>query len=144
MQLKALDKPTDVTESEAPRTLGQLQCSEGQARVLRRHGYDPFDFNGKTASAKIDAIAKNGWKRLEQDGPLGTKPPEPEKSEPVFLGDRLTQKEIDFLAKYHYPRALLEQVHKDEGRRIKLRIIKNGFKPLAITDQDHPKNWKPL
>ena len=143
MGLKALNKPTDVSEIEAARILGQPQCSQDQARVLRRHGYDPFDFTFRTASAKIDEIAKNGWKRPEKDGPPGTKAPEPKKSEPVFLGDRLSEKEINFLAKYHYPRVLLERVHQDEGRRIKLRIINNKFKPLPPEDPDHPKNWKP-
>lgn len=41
----------------------QKRCTEPQARTLRKYGYDPKDFNSDTASAQIQAIADNGWRK---------------------------------------------------------------------------------
>lgn len=42
-------------------------CSYKQGRCLRKHGYDTADMTREIASATIDSLAKNGWRR-----PAGT------------------------------------------------------------------------
>ncbi len=45
-------------------TMRTKHCTRGQAKVLRKFGYNPDDFNVETASARIDQIAQNGWRKL--------------------------------------------------------------------------------
>lgn len=61
--------PGDTTPKEYP-TGGP--CSRKQAELLRKYKYDPAEFTFEAASAKIDEIAKNDWKRPEADGPPAT------------------------------------------------------------------------
>jgi hypothetical protein len=42
-------------------------CSFKQAKVLRKYGYDS-EVSFAEASATIDALARNGWKRAEVGG----------------------------------------------------------------------------
>jgi len=44
------------------------------------------------------------------------------------------------LARYHYKTHLLS---KPEATRLIIRLKNNNWKPLAYSDPDHPKNWKP-
>lgn len=44
-------------------SIRQKRCTDKQAATLRKFGYDPTGFNVATASAQIDAIAANGWRR---------------------------------------------------------------------------------
>ena len=41
----------------------QKSCTAPQAKVLRKFGYNPENFNVETASKQIDAIKSNGWRR---------------------------------------------------------------------------------
>jgi len=60
----------DMTFTQASQLIGEIikrrdegQCSFKQARLLLRYGY-PANMSFKDASATIDAIAKNNWKKL--------------------------------------------------------------------------------
>jgi len=62
--------PTKLNYTHAKQVIGEiinhpekLPCTPGQAKVLRRFGYQPNEINKEQASTLIDAIAKNGWKR---------------------------------------------------------------------------------
>lgn len=46
-------------------------CSLKQAKVLQKFGYDPKAITFKQASAMIDALAKNGWKRPAAEANTG-------------------------------------------------------------------------
>lgn len=46
--------------------LGQTTCSMKQAKVLRRAGIDPAGIGFQRASRIIDALSKNGWRRLSE------------------------------------------------------------------------------
>lgn len=49
-------------------SMKERRCTTKQAKVLSRFGYDVDEFNFDGASRTIDAIAANGWKRLEGEG----------------------------------------------------------------------------
>jgi superfamily II DNA or RNA helicase len=44
-------------------SLREKRCTERQAKTLAKFGYDPREFNAQTASAQIQEIADNGWRR---------------------------------------------------------------------------------
>lgn len=43
--------------------LKEKRCTLRQANILRQYGYDPENFNVDSASAQIDEIKANGWKK---------------------------------------------------------------------------------
>ncbi len=61
-----------MTKQEAQKLVGTIMVRRNsgntvptlnQGKILLRYSYDPADYNFKTASEKIDAIACNGWER---------------------------------------------------------------------------------
>lgn len=42
----------------------QRRCTDKQAKTLAKFGYDPKNFNTKTATEQISKIAENGWRKL--------------------------------------------------------------------------------
>jgi superfamily II DNA/RNA helicase len=44
-------------------SLRRTRCTKKQGETLAKFGYDPKNFNSETASAKIQEIADNGWRK---------------------------------------------------------------------------------
>jgi superfamily II DNA or RNA helicase len=66
--------PDTLNYTQAKQVIGhilrnpeQVPCTPGQARVLKRFGYQPGKFDKAGASRLIDAIANNGWKRINHE-----------------------------------------------------------------------------
>lgn len=60
------EEALDMSFDEAREALDARPVSDGQSRLLRRHGYHPIEISTMTsreASSRIDAIKENGWQR---------------------------------------------------------------------------------
>lgn len=131
MQLKAMGKDTNIGEIEAARMLGRPQCSAQQAVELRARGLDPFDYSYRSAR---EILARPSPENAPVPALVSAKPAGIATSEPATPGQKKR------LSNYHYNAALLTKV---EASRLIVRLVRNKWKPLAFSDQDHPKNWKP-
>jgi superfamily II DNA or RNA helicase len=60
--------PDSISVSCGRKLLGARGPSENQAYRLKNAGYDPTKFKGQALKIKMDKLAKNGWKRLPEDG----------------------------------------------------------------------------
>lgn len=76
--LKAGVNPDNMPYQQARQVIGELFRRWGgqlstikQCALLRKHGYDGTNMTMKEASATIDAIAKNGWRRPDPE-PVNT------------------------------------------------------------------------
>ena len=58
-------------------------CSFKQAKVLRKYGYDA-EVSFAEASATIDALARNGWKRADVGGQRSAASMATEKGDPAW------------------------------------------------------------
>lgn len=127
-KLRAMGLSIDITWQEAAKVTNIPACTPKQAWKLRSKGYNPMNYTVETASKLISQL-NNGQKPVDQ-----VVPPKKLNGEPATDGQK------KFLGvKFHYNTALLT---KKEATRLFLRIKKNGFHALPLTDHDHPKNWK--
>lgn len=111
-------------------------CTRKQADVLCKFGYDPnvtFD----EASAIIDRIAANGWKRPDEDGDeapkRGRKPAGKAKQErrgSLYGDGQPTEKQIRTLQKFGLP----TDVSFERASQLIARVAENNWQPIDIEE----------
>lgn len=129
-KLRAMGLSIDIPWQEAVKITRLPACSERQAYRLGQCGYNPMNYDMKSASELITKLKANGWNKLpeaEQTSPPKTNP------------NAATPGQCARLRRYHYDTSKLT---KKEAQRLIFRIVQNKFKPLPLTDPDHPRNWK--
>lgn len=98
--------PKSLSYSSAKHLIGEILrrwdnnlCTIGQANLLKRHGYD-VNMSKEQATKTIDALSRNGWKRLAAR-PGGNPPPRRKvdganKPSPVVAAVALQTEEVPF------------------------------------------------